>query len=76
MTIENLEIQKEDQEVVLQKINNACVEMENKISNEIDISLKEMFKTTLKNWNKDYEWNLQILDELKESIEFERNRLL
>lgn len=74
--IEHLEIQKEEQEIILQKIDNACKDIENKIENENDITLKEMFKTTLKNWNKDYEWNLQILEELNESIDFERNRVL
>jgi len=78
-SIDKLEFDREQTEIQLQKISNACDEIE-KVREEVlskgfDFQIKEMFDSTIKNFNKEYEYTEQILEEINTSLEFERDRL-
>jgi len=72
--LDKLECDKEDTEIVIQKLNNACKKFEDLEDKESNAFIRDKLKGYIKDLNKDIEWNEQILQELKESIDFEEQR--
>ncbi|HUS48543.1 MAG TPA: hypothetical protein VMZ91_00115 [Candidatus Paceibacterota bacterium] len=73
-TIEKLEVDIENLEITIQALHNTSKVIENLKEDSLDSVVK--FKTSqfVKELNKEIEWNEQILDEVKGSISFLKNR--
>lgn len=70
--IENLEIQKEDAELVIQRLKTTALKFEDFIKdNALNEELKGIFKSSLNEINKEVEWNEIILQEIDDGINFE-----
>ena len=74
--IDKLECDKQDTEIVIQQLHNACKKFEDLENKESNAFIREKFKGIIKEINKDLEWNEQILQELNDSIEFEEMRCI
>lgn len=76
--IENLEIQKEETEIIIQKLENAINEIEKIADNSSfnDYNIQKKLKGFIAELEKEIEYNEQILDETNQSIIFEQLREL
>ena len=74
--VEKLEIEKEDTEQVLKKLNSTASKFE-KFSkdNAVSEEVKIIFNKSLKEINNEIEWREMILQELDDSINFVLNKV-
>lgn len=73
--IDKLEFDKTETEMVIQKLHNACNNLENLKDKNSDALIKDKLNFFIKDLNREIEYNEQILQELNESIEFEEQRI-
>lgn len=74
--VEKLEIEKEDTEQVLKKLNSTALKFEEfSKDNAVSEEVKIIFNKSLKEINNEIEWREMILQELDDSINFVLNKV-